>query len=300
MPASYLHQCVVADTVGLSPAALAGGEGPDIFFYTLRKDAKGTPLPHLGNAMHATAPGEFLFALLSRAATPDAQAYALGFLCHYATDTVFHPFVYAHALRGDNSFSSNRHCTLEHRLDALLYQQRTGKTDTPRHMEGFRLLEGESRRDIAAPLSDALAAVYPDFRVPAALCLRAFGDCVRLADLLHSPGGTKYALFGALAAPFGLRNLVHAHMVPRTLPKEDFANEAHAPWVSPFDTAKRVHTQSACDLYAQACLRAADYIRAARAYWAGTLGAEELRATLGSNSYHSGLPWDAPDARSGS
>lgn len=290
MPASYLHQSVVTDAIGVVPAALAGGEGPDLFFFTPRRDQKGVFLPRLGSTLHHERTGDFLCALIKNAQTPVQRDYALGFLCHYATDTTFHPFVYAHSLRSDGTFSSTVHCTLEHTLDLWLYKQRTGRRDTPQHMTGFRAMKSPDRAQVAQLLSLTLAQVFPEFPVHAALCRRVFSDCVLTTRLLASPHGVKYCVLGAIAAPLRLRDKLHAHMVPHRLPEYDAPNACRQPWRSPFEPDGPVRFEGVKELYDAAVARAKEYIAAARTFWDGARDEAALRCAIGSNSYDSGLP----------
>ena len=290
MPASYLHQSVVTDVLGVIPAALAGGEGPDLFFFTPRRDQKGVFLPHLGSALHHQKTGAFLRALIRNAQTPVQKDYALGFLCHYATDTTFHLFVYAHSLRSDGTFSSTVHCTLEHTFDSWLYKQRTGRRDTPQHMTGFRAMKNPQRAQVAQLLSLTLAQVFPEFPVSAALCRRVFSDCVLVTRLLASPHGVKYCVLGAVAAPLRLRDKLHSHMVPRRLPEYDAPNACRQPWRSPFEADGAVRFESAQERYSASLVRARECIGAARSYWDGAIDEAALSRVIGSNSYDSGLP----------
>ena len=126
MPASYVHQCVARDACRsmnrfqdeqLRAALTAGSEGPDPFFFSLFA-LPGTPsAPKLGSMMHTRRTDDFLVALARACTGSDiTRAYCCGFFTHYAADTTFHPFVYAHSLAEDGSYSSTSHCTLEHQL----------------------------------------------------------------------------------------------------------------------------------------------------------------------------------------
>lgn len=290
MPASYLHQRVTADTLGAIPAALAGGEGPDPFFFTPRRDGNGVFLPMLGKALHHKKTGAFLLALIQNAKTQAQRDYALGFLCHYATDTTFHPFVYAHSLRSDGTFSATIHCTLEHTLDSWLYKQCTGRRDTPQHMAGLRAMKSPERSQAAQLLACSLAQVFPEFPVDAALCRRMFSDCLLATRLLASPHGVKYCVLGAIAAPIRLRDKLHSHMVPRRLPEYDAPNACRQPWRSPFEPDGPVRFEGVKELYAAAVARSKACTDAAKAFWNGSCDADSLRRIIGSNSYDSGLP----------
>ena len=288
MPASYLHQAVARAAAGGSPAALAGAEGPDPLFYCFHH-AKGAPLPFaLGSRLHKSRTGAFLLSLLRGAKTPAQRDYALGFLTHYATDTAFHPFVYAHSNAPDSKYSTNLHCTLEHALDAWLYREEGHETGTPRHMAGVAALRPAECAEIAELLCTAVVETYPDVRVQPAFFLRALKDSAALTRILHSPGGTKYAVFGALARPFGLKKTVHAHMVPTRLPEGDFLNLARSAWESPFEPGER--RDSVPELLVAAKSRAKAFVSAGRAYLTGEMAESVLSGILGSMSYDSGLP----------
>ena len=145
MPASYVHQSVAAhaaDALSLftsdaeRSALLAGAEGPDPMFFCFRP---GKPFaPVVASLLHTQKPDDFLLALCD-ACAGDAllRAYCCGFFTHYATDTTFHPFVYAHSLTAAGKYSGNAHCTLEHQLETLHYRREGHATGLPVQMGGF-------------------------------------------------------------------------------------------------------------------------------------------------------------------
>ena len=131
MPASYVHQSVAAhaadalslqDSAAERSALLAGAEGPDPMFFCFRPGKPFAPL--VGSLLHTQKTDDFLLALCE-ACAGDAllRAYCCGFFTHYATDTTFHPFVYAHSLTAEGRYSGNTHCTLEHQLETLHYRR---------------------------------------------------------------------------------------------------------------------------------------------------------------------------------
>ena len=149
MPASYVHQSVAAyaaDALSLftsdaeRSALLAGAEGPDPMFFCFRP---GKPFaPVVASLLHTQKTDDFLLALCD-ACAGDAllRAYCCGFFTHYATDTTFHPFVYAHSLTAAGKYSGNAHCTLEHQLETLHYRREGHATGLPVQMGGFAALD---------------------------------------------------------------------------------------------------------------------------------------------------------------
>ena len=302
MPASYVHQCVARDACRalgffedeqLRAALLAGSEGPDPFFFSLFS-LPGTPsAPKLGSLMHTKKTGDFLLALACACKGSEiTRAYCCGFFTHYAADTTFHPFVYAHSRDDAGRYSGTVHCTLEHGLETLFYRRRRHETGVPVQMAGYIRLTKENKDEIARALSAALEAVYPEHRLGLARVRRSFDDAVNLCNLLRSPGGKKYRAFGAVASVAGLDKALHAHMMPATPPMTDIANDAHAVWSSPWEPESK-RTESVSDLYAAAVERAKALIPAAQAFMSGTLDERALREAAGDNSFDSGLPWQA-------
>jgi hypothetical protein len=136
MPASITHQLVAEKVFSLlddkiKPIILdlgayyTGAQGGDPFF--LYK-----PLSkhyNLGKKMHRENPLEFftqvkaVFSTLS----PVGKSYYLGYITHYATDTLFHPFVYGlerHLKsQGFVRKKDNPHFLIEKDIDVFLYQE---------------------------------------------------------------------------------------------------------------------------------------------------------------------------------
>jgi hypothetical protein len=105
MPEGYTHVRTArkaAETIHYKiqcPAAFAAGaNGPDSFFCfeIWKKRAKRRyDLPGLGSRMHEEKTGAFLRSLCANVKTRPQVEYTLGFLSHYAADTVVHPFICA-------------------------------------------------------------------------------------------------------------------------------------------------------------------------------------------------------------
>ena len=104
MPEGYTHVRTAAKAAVAihykiqCPAAFAAGaNGPDSFvcYQGWKKRAnRHYDLPGLGNRMHEEKTGAFLRSLCTNVKTRPQVEYTLGFLCHYAADTVMHPYVW--------------------------------------------------------------------------------------------------------------------------------------------------------------------------------------------------------------
>ena len=199
MPASYVHQSVAAhaadalslqDSAAERSALLAGAEGPDPMFFCFRPGKPFAPL--VGSLLHTQKTDDFLLALCE-ACAGDAllRAYCCGFFTHYATDTTFHPFVYAHSLTAEGRYSGNTHCTLEHQLETLHYRREGHATGLPVQMGGFaapfgNLFFGRGEPLPPAPFGGRQAFPHVGQR---ALPLQAGRDAARAHDARRAADG---------------------------------------------------------------------------------------------------------------
>jgi len=296
MPASYVHQCVASDACNalslytqprLRSAVLAGSEGPDPLFFSVL-----TPnVPRVGSVLHTRRTDDFLLALADACRRSElTRAYCCGFFTHYAADTTFHPFIYAHSLAPQGGYSSTAHCTLEHQLETLFFRRRGHASGLPVQMAGVAALSSAERSEIARALTSAIASVFPDDSLPYKRVRASFDDSVNLCTLLRSERGIKFHALGTLLRPLRMDAPLHAHMMPAQPPAHDIMNDAHNPWFSLWapDIQRR---ESFDELYAAAVERAKTLVSAADGYMRGSTSYATLRALHGGFSYDSGLPW---------
>lgn len=111
MPSCITHQLIAEEAAKLLPPELSacanahpdyyflGAQGPDVFFFFRPLSQKQM---NLGRYLHRYRVYDVFVALTE---APDGAssfhrtrmiAYIAGYLCHYCTDVVFHPFVYAY------------------------------------------------------------------------------------------------------------------------------------------------------------------------------------------------------------
>ena len=301
MPASYTHQCIARDAARqlglfadpqLRAALVAGSEGPDPFFFSLIPVPGAPSAPKLGSIMHTQKTGDFLIALAKACAASElTRAYCCGFFAHYAADTTFHPFVYAHSRAENGEYSGTIHCTLEHALETQLYRRRGHDTGVPQQMAGYISLTKADKDEIAGALSAVLDEIFPEHRLGLARVRRSFDDASFFCSLLRSHSGRRYRAFGAVAGIVGMDKALHAHMMPAQPPQEDVANDAHAVWFSPWEP-ETARTESFSDLFTCAVARSRELIGAVLAFMEGKLPEAALREIVGNNSFDSGLPWE--------
>lgn len=300
MPASYVHQCVAQQASqtlslyssgALQSAVLAGAEGPDPMFFSFMPAPGSPPPPKVASILHTQKTDEFLLALADACAGSELlRAYCCGFFTHYATDTTFHPFVYAHSLTTSGAYSSTEHCLLEHQFETLHYRRQGHASGLPVQMAGFEQLTAAQKDEIAAALAQAVCRIFPQSAMPVSRVRKCFDDAVSLCRLLRSESGKKYNVLGAVLSPLKLERALHAHMMPLEPPNADIANDAHAPWASIW-TPDEERRDSFDDLFLAAVRRAAELCQAAEGYMLGRVSPASLRSLHGGYSYDSGLPW---------
>lgn len=302
MPAAYSHEIITKSALevlelpqwwnpAMEDCALIGAQGPDpLFFYSIMPPRLNTRVHRLGSAMHDQRVGEMLRAILEAANWHEhsARAWAIGFLSHYAVDTVIHPFVYGNSFE-KGKYLTRIHLSMEKAMDTWLYRQ-GGKQGIPRHFEGIRRTLAQHKQAIAQVWGQAVAQVFPEYRVGQQQIRKALDSAVRVASLLHSPKGKKFKLFSAIGRLLGNHQLITAHMVPMQLSNMDFLNQTQQVWYSPWER-ERERKESLIQLMQQAQERACGFMADGLDYFAGRLPLDELMGRLGAMNYSSGLDW---------
>lgn len=260
--------------------------GPDLWFmYRPWQRREGR-----GRRMHTTRTGDFLLALVRRlgvsACPAELFSYLSGFLCHYALDSLTHPYIVYVTTK--EHFFPRSHMSLEHALDAL-EMQRDGLWGSSHPITGHYY---PSMR-LPDCLREDLDAVFEDtygwkncWKALNASC-RRYRACYRI---MEHPRGLA-ARFTRLTKIPVFRSLVYSESHFHDLDPE---NTAHRPWFNPFDPSRR-SSESFPELREKARRRAVDLIVAVWNFARLGRGTEEtLAALIGSDSYLSGLPWDDP------
>lgn len=267
------------------PAAFdAGANGPDIFFcYEAWRSAakRRWDLPALGSRMHEDNTGAFLQSLVRNVKTGPQVEYVLGFLSHYAADTVLHPYVAAVCQPGMPYGEKGGHGYFEIALDSTLHKEDTGDAAVPA-VEACPTPAGEALADVVALLHTALLETY-ELDIPIEYLADSFYYSTKLRGLFISRLGVKKGLFWLLEPLFGGRGKITGHVSPRRL-KESLPEI----WTDPYSGEAR--TGDVFTLLAQAQALSEQYMAAAILVWNGRQPMDLLAQSLGSSSYTQGRP----------
>lgn len=148
-----------------------GLQGPDVYFYNPLCVAEGKPLRNIGGIMHELGTQHYFDACLSIIdETEDEEKrgimirYLAGFLSHYYTDSICHPYVYSRI--GYDAAQPKKklygaHAHLENELDFLYYRQYGRSVPEEYHpKQQVELLE-EEKTVLARFMADSVNQAYP-------------------------------------------------------------------------------------------------------------------------------------------
>ena len=260
--------------------------GPDVWFMYKpwhRREGRG-------RRMHTGKPGLFLTTLLCRAessASPvEMFSYLSGFLCHYALDSIAHPYIIY--VTAEERVFPRSHMSLEHALDVVQFRRDGYENEkhpvTEHYYPRLRLPE-TLRQDLDAVFED----VYGWKNCWSALnrSCRRYRLCYRV---LENPRGLA-ARIARRTKRDVLCSLAYSESQFHSLDPE---NTEHRLWKHPFDPDQSF-TESFPELREKARQFALQLIEASyRLVRYGEGSVESISELIGNNSYLSGLPADDP------
>lgn len=260
--------------------------GPDVWFMYkpwLRREGRG-------RRMHTGEPGLFLSTLLRQAEASAFRAemfsYLSGFLCHYALDSITHPYIIY--VTAEERVFPRSHMSLEHALDAVQFRRdgyENEKHPITDHYYPRLSLPETLRQDLDAVFEE----VYGWKNCWSALnrSCRRYRLCYRA---LENPCGLA-ARIARRTKRDVLCSLAYSESQFHSLDPE---NTGHRPWKHPFDPDQSF-TESFPELREKARQFALRLIEASyRLIRYGEGSVESISELIGNNSYLSGLPADDP------
>ena len=273
MPSYCIHEhvamCAPREySAGARDALVIGSYGPDALYY--HDPLSQGDLSNIGQRLHSTRTNDFLLRLIAAAGESlDARAYTLGFISHYATDVVFHPFVYALSMKGQ-SYSGLKHLEVEQALDKWL-------ADTLR--EGRRRDKpADSALNAAAACFCAAAAQWDSsIQLEPQYAVQAFRLCASMNGLMGR--------FGELQP---LLKLMENSRLQLVSPGEMQAFALRG-WKHPWTGETRY--EGPFELLGQSVEFAQRLMALAESCWRGEDDCFEFAETAGDRSYLSGIDW---------
>ena len=291
MPDGYAHryngQCAM-DIAKYKPrnyrAFVLGCSGPDPFyFYQMYNPLRKTSMDKLALRMHTENTGLFLQNLFRFAQTNAQKDYCLGFLCHYALDSVMHPYInYITTSYGHPFNREYGHQWFESSLDSHISHHENGENaaNPAKYIPEIKKMYLDQ---IVTLVKQAVEATYTDVEFDRAEYNKMFSDYKKIKKALYSPTRAKHYL--APLAELILRlpkEFVSCRMQPCTLPLKDIAM-----WRN--DAVDFFCDSSIEELFVRANYMSADYINVGLQYFAGVYNIHDLLEDVGTKSYLTGV-----------
>jgi len=263
--------------------------GPDIWFlYRPWQRRQGR-----GRCMHTTQTGPFLMTLAKACTDSSAKdrmfSYLAGFLCHYALDSIAHPYVIWETTEVHHRKEAHR--TFEHRLD-MDEMEKSGTFTGSHPITSQYLLHRSLPSEMESDLNEVYRSVYGWQN-----CRKALNASYRryraLYRLMENPRG-----FLSRLARKKNTDLWRSISIPDAyFTAEEVENESHSIWKNPF-APEIESSESFSDLFVRSKKRAAELITASYQFiYLNEIDESTLAKLIGARSYFSGLDWKDPRNR---
>lgn len=237
-------------------AFIWGGNGPDFFFcHRIMPWQRGKSYTKVGTKLHKLEPEKSLNYLLAHAKileSDTATSYVLGFLSHYAFDSVAHPYILYQADKmaknGKNMHPSICHNDIEAHLDSILLMRETGKKPRSVKLQDLSPLDSDVMRTVAEMIHGLLVMYNIEAPTKNEIITAQYDwhtGLKHLSDRTYCKRPILSVAEKAVKLPPVLSSLV------RTAPEKaehDYANISHNGWISPFEP-NTVRNDSFFDLY---------------------------------------------------
>jgi hypothetical protein len=239
-----------------------GAVGPDaMYFHRALPFMFGRSLRKCGSAMHRVDPDSVFAAMADFAAQKSGEerllalSFAMGFISHYALDSVTHPFVFyfspeylrQHRLRHCNGFAHN---LIEHEIDTLLLWRFDGLTVADFDPETCVPASDPALQICAESLQytccKLLGCTYgvSSFR-------QAYTDTVKVSRFLHDKAGGKRRFIQRLERVLHTGPALSSLIWSLKADDWDYLNEKGEQWYNPTSPEKK-YTDSFLQLYKRA------------------------------------------------
>ncbi len=264
---SQLHESKLLSTIdAYEDVFLFASSGPDFLFYynmwPWDDPQAAKRVGDYGSLMHTQHINEFVDTMVAialkqvEARNRDIMlAFIAGYLCHWALDSVAHPFIFYRSgdLQGTAAYDHYQYeSNLDSKLVQLIYEQKLSEYKAYRFMN----MKPYHEKVVAFLVTHAHQHVY-DSTISEADCLTSMQDARNMLKVLYDPYGFKYPLvrlYERLAlqgkTPFS------SHMVTLKMDHEvDELNQDRQGWCNPTDPSV-MHHDSFMQLFEKAVGRA--------------------------------------------
>lgn len=254
-----LKKAEVSAAVSNRPAFLWGAQGPDFFYcHRFLPWQKGNHLRKYGTIFHQSAPSRLLEGMRAydkESSDPAVHAYLLGFLSHYALDSIAHPFVRysAHMMHSlvEPSTEETCHHTVESMLDVILLRYERASLPTEIALKKLVPKDPATYQGMVGLYQRISFQLYGEKLDPFLLeqCLK---DCRTAFGWMTDRTALKKQWLVRREKKKNKPPVLSCHL--RSMTEEDdfdYANILHQEWQWPLESGS-VYTESFFDLFDQA------------------------------------------------
>lgn len=294
-----------------------GVQGPDMFFYNIMQII-GADENNIGKLMHEKNSNTFFKNYLmftEKLRLPEdretALSYLYGFICHYALDTIVHPYVYFRSnhcptRKNSSKESFSMHTYIEAIMDTLLLNEHLERKPSNFHQTRTLSLSKREYHLISSLLVKTINETYfkknnKSKQISRFTLLFSIASIKLETWFLHDKTGIKKRLT-YLAERYVTKHIIVSNLISANYygNSVDANNTRKKKWHNPWDTSVKSN-QSVHELIEEAGKKYKDYENALTDYAievlkkprkAHTIRRHTLLEALGNLSYHSGLDCD--------
>lgn len=287
-----------------------GLQGPDIFFYNI-PILRHRDYRNVGSHMHEYHANRFfrnclneIAAISSKQQREQAISYMAGFLCHYAADSICHPYVYGriqYETDGKDSRFHGLHAELENDIDTLLLRKFKHKKPSEFNQAATICLNGQEIQFLSRFLSRCINETYYPiterniFQVTEGMVTRSVYAIRFGGRLLSDPAGRKRNTIQFFESMFLKHPIASKKLVTDDTPKgvRKTLNLDHEVWTNPWNKTL-ASSASFLDLYRQTLQKCNLMYYQFNSMLTSEIplkdqSFEMFLSELGNYSYHSGL-----------
>ena len=257
------------DLVTNRKAFIWGASGPDIFFsHRLMPFSTKTSFSRLGSIMHNAPANDIINYLIVYAKkTPDAilMSYALGFITHYAFDSIAHPYILYCSSQMSCRYAEKPvslcHHEMEAALDSLYLRRETGMKVSDFRLQNAAPLDISVNYPIACVLCGILKELYK-IKSSRTELVKVQKDWHNALLLIDDRTHIKRSVIRIVEDAVGIRPVlspIFREDYPKLMP--DYANVRHDIWFA--EAEKKEHSESFFELAEQSgelALKLADHV----------------------------------------
>lgn len=236
-----------------------GSMGPDIFFFSgMNPLNKSKEAMKLARKMHRKKTGEYLNSgvlYLKRLENDsedfkDLLSYLIGFICHYSSDRMIHPYIFWGQLNNvyktDGEKRSISHVEFEGTIDSILSNERLNKD--AKSVKAYRYIKRkESLPDVIKSFLVNSAENIYSIKISKKEIQRAVNNTIMGLWLFNTSTGIKKTVLNSLLKLLGKGEL-EFHYSYEFDPNTDYLNINKRQWFNPVDKDE-VHNKSFYDLF---------------------------------------------------